>query len=134
MPGIWVAVKATTRVSGSSRKTVLKSWKSRPPAPMMTTVRMVTASLCGSRDVRRAVELPQLAGDQEPDLFGDVHGVVGGPLQLPAGVVQVHPPGQLVQRLAGGEHGGQQRAVQLGDPFVQRRQLLACLGVAGGEG
>src|SRR6266545_6135340 len=44
MPGIWVAVKATTRVSGSSRKTVLKSWKSRPPAPMITTVRMVAVS------------------------------------------------------------------------------------------
>ena len=35
MPGICAAVKATTRVSGSSRKTTLKSWKSRPPAPMM---------------------------------------------------------------------------------------------------
>src|SRR4029079_1491805 len=37
MPGICVAVKATTSVDGSFRKTTLKSWKSRPAAPMMTT-------------------------------------------------------------------------------------------------
>src|SRR5215218_2671191 len=45
------------------------------------------------------VELRELAGDEEPDLLGDVHGMVGGPLQLPSGVVQVHHPCQLVQRL-----------------------------------
>src|SRR3712207_7948532 len=39
MKGIWVAVKATTSVSGSSRNTVLKLWKSRPAAPMMITRR-----------------------------------------------------------------------------------------------
>src|SRR5205809_4180163 len=37
MKGIWVAVKATTVVSGSSRYTTLKSWKSRPAAPMIRT-------------------------------------------------------------------------------------------------
>src|SRR5664279_2899735 len=37
MPGIWVAVKATTSTSGSPRKTTLKSWKSRPAAPMIKT-------------------------------------------------------------------------------------------------
>ena len=37
MRGIWVAVKATTSTSGSSRNTTLKLWKSRPAAPMMTT-------------------------------------------------------------------------------------------------
>ena len=33
MPGIWAAVKATTFVESSWRNTVLKLWKSRPPAP-----------------------------------------------------------------------------------------------------
>src|SRR3972149_2235091 len=42
MPGICEAVKAATRASGSARNTVLKSWKSRPPAPMITTVRIAT--------------------------------------------------------------------------------------------
>jgi hypothetical protein len=37
MPGICAAVKATTSESGSSRNTVLKLWKSRPPAPMITS-------------------------------------------------------------------------------------------------
>src|ERR1035437_1598840 len=37
MPGIWVAVKATTSTLGSPRKTTLKSWKSRPAAPMIRT-------------------------------------------------------------------------------------------------
>ena len=67
------------------------------------------------------VELREHAGYQERDLLGDVHGMVGGPLQLPSGVVQVHHPGQLVQRLARCQHGGQQGAVQLVDPVVQRR-------------
>src|SRR5262245_43976084 len=39
MSGIWVAVNATTSYAGSSRKTTLKSWKSRPAAPRMTTRR-----------------------------------------------------------------------------------------------
>ena len=56
--------------------------------------------------------------------------MVGGPLQLPAGVVQVDHPGQLVQRLAGCQH----EAVQLVDLGVQRRELLASRGVAGAEG
>jgi hypothetical protein len=60
--------------------------------------------------------------------------MVGGPLQLPAGVVQVHHPGQLVQRLPGCQHGGQQGAVQLVDPVVERREQLAPLGVTGTEG
>src|SRR5665648_700392 len=42
MPGIWAAVKATTRVVGSPRKTVLKLWKSRPAAPMIITRRSST--------------------------------------------------------------------------------------------
>src|SRR5437870_12337451 len=37
MFGSWAAVKATTREPGSSRKTMLKLWKSRPAAPMMMT-------------------------------------------------------------------------------------------------
>src|SRR5512132_974187 len=37
MSGICAAVKATTAQEGSSRKTVLKLWKSRPAAPMMRT-------------------------------------------------------------------------------------------------
>src|SRR5512132_2753758 len=40
MPGICVAVKATTSKLGSSRKATLKLWKSRPPAPMMITLRI----------------------------------------------------------------------------------------------
>src|SRR2546423_652203 len=43
MKGIWVAVKATTSTSGSSRYTVLKLWKSRPAAPMMSTRRGVVS-------------------------------------------------------------------------------------------
>src|SRR5712691_11383766 len=39
MNGICVAVNATTSLSGSSRNTVLKLWKSRPAAPMMRTRR-----------------------------------------------------------------------------------------------
>src|SRR5687768_12226874 len=46
MPGICAAVKATTRYDGSPRKTVLKSWKSRPPAPMMMTLRMSDMARC----------------------------------------------------------------------------------------
>src|SRR5688500_18114018 len=37
MLGICAAVNATTRYPGSSRKTMLKLWKSRPAAPMMMT-------------------------------------------------------------------------------------------------
>src|SRR5262245_10123239 len=37
MSGIWVAVNATTSTPASSRNTVLKLWKSRPAAPMITT-------------------------------------------------------------------------------------------------
>src|SRR5689334_710561 len=40
MPGICVAVKATTSVFGSPRKATLKLWKSRPPAPMMIVLRI----------------------------------------------------------------------------------------------
>src|SRR6267143_2922134 len=39
MPGICVAVNATTSYAGSSRKTTLKLWKSRPAAPRMMTRR-----------------------------------------------------------------------------------------------
>src|SRR5688572_25685911 len=42
MPGIWVAVKATTTAVGSSRYTTLKLWKSRPAAPRMTIRRVAT--------------------------------------------------------------------------------------------
>src|SRR6266511_3465409 len=48
MKGIWVAVKATTSVAGSSRYTTLKLWKSLPAAPMMST-RLVISSLSPSR-------------------------------------------------------------------------------------
>src|SRR5512132_2822832 len=51
MPGICVAVKATTSVSGSLRKTTLKLWKSRPPAPMMMT-RFMTSPLNPRRAMR----------------------------------------------------------------------------------
>src|SRR6267143_1530804 len=38
MPGIWAdAVNATTRYSERRLKNMLKLWKSRPPAPMITT-------------------------------------------------------------------------------------------------
>src|SRR5512135_3385859 len=47
MPGICVAVKATTCVSGSWRKATLKLWKSRPPAPMMMTLRTSTPFRAG---------------------------------------------------------------------------------------
>src|SRR5262245_43269224 len=40
MSGIWVAVKQTTWLSSSSRKHMLKLWKSRPAAPMMITRRL----------------------------------------------------------------------------------------------
>src|SRR5512133_687026 len=40
IPGICVAVNATTSVSASSRNATLKLWKSRPPAPMMMTLRI----------------------------------------------------------------------------------------------
>src|SRR3989441_3710410 len=39
IPGICVAVKATTSYAGLSRKYTLKLWKSRPPAPRMMTLR-----------------------------------------------------------------------------------------------
>src|SRR4249919_1560332 len=48
MSGIWVAVNATTSTPGSSRYIRLKSWKSRPAAPRMTT---------RSRDCPEAVAL-----------------------------------------------------------------------------
>src|ERR687892_917280 len=38
MPGICVAVKATTSLAGSSRYRTLKLWKSRPAAPMIRTL------------------------------------------------------------------------------------------------
>ena len=44
MPGICAAVNATTCVSASSLKTTLKSWKSRPPAPITMTFRTQSAS------------------------------------------------------------------------------------------
>src|SRR5919109_1509452 len=44
MYGIWAAVKATTLVAGSPRKALLKLWKSRPAAPMMSTRRCKHAS------------------------------------------------------------------------------------------
>src|SRR5688572_1525221 len=50
MFGIWAAVKATTSRLGSLRKAALKSWKSRPAAPMMTTLRRGMV-----RSVRRRV-------------------------------------------------------------------------------
>src|SRR5581483_2078610 len=43
MPGICVAVKATTTAVGSSRYATLKLWKSRPAAPRMTIRRVATA-------------------------------------------------------------------------------------------
>src|SRR3990170_1570918 len=44
IPGICVAVNATTSYASSSRKTTLKLWKSRPAAPrMITLVRSVVA-------------------------------------------------------------------------------------------
>jgi len=48
MLGIWAAVKASTSVPGSSRKTVLKLWKSRPAAPMMM-IRVANREFSGSR-------------------------------------------------------------------------------------
>src|SRR2546425_13255452 len=39
MPGICVAVKATTSYAGLSRKYTLKLWKSRPAAPRIMTLR-----------------------------------------------------------------------------------------------
>src|SRR5512144_679238 len=55
MYGIWVAVNATTSVSGSSRKTTVKLWKSRPAAPMISTRRGMPAGSfrlgwCDARD------------------------------------------------------------------------------------
>jgi hypothetical protein len=51
MNGICVAVNATTSVSGSSRNTVLKLWKSRPAAPMMITRRFGMADPSFPHDV-----------------------------------------------------------------------------------
>src|SRR5215469_16110285 len=65
MPGICVAVKATTLVFPSSRKTTLKSWKSRPPAPMMMTLRTIDSFR--RRSAPTAIDL----GDpQVPDPVG----------------------------------------------------------------
>src|SRR5262245_61473819 len=52
MNGIWVAVKATTSVCGSSRYTTLKLWKSRPAAPMMRTRRDIPRSFRKGFDAR----------------------------------------------------------------------------------
>src|SRR3990172_681436 len=79
MPGIWVAVNATTSWVGSSRKTTLKSWKSRPAAPRISTrvrrPRSVTAP--PSRRVEERAELRELA----VDVGRELERVLGGPAQ-----------------------------------------------------
>src|SRR5579862_8795820 len=91
MPGIWAAVKATTCVSGSFRNRTLKSWKSRPPAPMMTMFRTRQLLSIASvpvwngnpgRHIRtlrnRAAQKPQIEsarGDVREPSVGDVQQV-----------------------------------------------------------
>src|SRR4029079_392500 len=68
MNGIWAAVKATTSYAGSPRNTTLKSWKSRPAAPMMTTrLRLIAKLLLGSGRVaarRRRHHLGEASWDR----------------------------------------------------------------------
>src|SRR5918993_488085 len=90
-----------SRMSVTSRG--LRLWRSNPEGTRR--VWRPERSGCGNRDAGGTVELRELAGDEEPDLLGDVHGMVGGPLQLPSGVVQVHHPCQLVQRLTSAASG-----------------------------
>src|SRR5687768_12604975 len=60
MPGICVAVKTTTSIAGSSRNAVLKLWKSRPAAPMMTMRRRGRSpGLATGLILRSGAELPR---------------------------------------------------------------------------
>ena len=64
VPGICVAVKATTTAVGSSRYTTLKLWKSRPAAPRMTIRRVATAVLRRARLLRHHRPRPLDAGSR----------------------------------------------------------------------
>src|SRR6266550_1741700 len=66
MNGIWVAVKATTSVAGSSRNTTLKLWKSRPAAPMIRTRRAMPGSFPSPKDGCDAREGPRGRAHQRP--------------------------------------------------------------------
>src|SRR5437870_12581298 len=87
MNGIWVAVKATTSLPGSSRYTTLKLWKSRPAAPMMST-RFDIASppdLIGPRPGRP----PSLRATADP-----VKGMGEGERAAVRGGTEVEAPGR----------------------------------------
>src|SRR6478672_9679551 len=95
MSGICVAVKATTSWVGSSRKTTLKSWKSRPAAPRTTTrVRVVL------------VVLMALSPGRVTDVADHPPWVVPGAIL----VTGAPPTGSAVGRSRGERHGRTQRS------------------------